>query len=219
MQKKYIYMLVILLIILFIYIIVHHSKTIETYDGGEPEFYIFGYGSLVNDYSRKETVLLKKAPVMATISENFGYQRAYGFKSEDSPHRVFGLQQNPSYNSKINGVLFKVNSEDLARLDFREKSYEKIVIPWNYVINREALVKENKLEKNYDKYTLFTYFPNDEMSINKNNDSISYDYLDKVYDGFYNKVDDDSFLTEFINNTDNSTLPSDYTTVDNWINS
>ena len=214
MQKKYIFMLFILLIILFIYIILHYAKMIETFDGDESEFYIFGYGSLVNNESRKTTIKLKKSPVKAIISENFPYSRSYEFKYNTS--RVLGLKEDNSYNKHINGIIFKVKQSQLDKLDEREKGYKKIVIPWSFLKNKEELLNNNKLNKNYNNYTLFTYIPSDEMTINTENNTISYNYLDKVYDGFQENGDDD-FLKEFINNTDN--LPSNYNSFDKWINS
>lgn len=77
--------------------------------------YVFGYGALLNLKPIKEIERSKKiCPVMVT-----GLKRSLNVKGEK--HLVFGVKNVKT--SKCNGILFKVNETELAKLQQREKLY------------------------------------------------------------------------------------------------
>jgi len=77
--------------------------------------YVFGYGALLNLKPIKEIERSKKiCPVMVT-----GLKRSLNVKGEKQ--LVFGVKNVKT--SKCNGILFKVNETELAKLQQREKLY------------------------------------------------------------------------------------------------
>ena len=78
--------------------------------------YVFGYGSLINMQENKELTQPKKSwPVMIN-----GLKRSLNVQGKN--HLVFGVKDVKT--SHCNGILFKVNPEELARLQEREKLYK-----------------------------------------------------------------------------------------------
>ena len=78
--------------------------------------YVFGYGSLINMQENKELTQPKKTwPVMIN-----GLKRSLNVRGKN--HLVFGVKDVKT--SHCNGILFKVNAEELARLQEREKLYK-----------------------------------------------------------------------------------------------
>ena len=78
--------------------------------------YVFGYGSLINMQENKELTQPKKNwPVMIN-----GLKRSLNVQGKN--HLVFGVKDVKT--SHCNGILFKVNAEELARLQEREKLYK-----------------------------------------------------------------------------------------------
>lgn len=77
--------------------------------------YVFGYGALLNLKTIKEIESTKKiCPVMVN-----GLKRALNVKGKKQ--LVFGVKNVKTSN--CNGILFKVNETELARLQQREKLY------------------------------------------------------------------------------------------------
>ena len=77
--------------------------------------YVFGYGSLINMQENKELTIPKKSyPVMIN-----GLKRSLNVQGKN--YLVFGVKDVKT--SHCNGILFKVNAEELARLQEREKLY------------------------------------------------------------------------------------------------
>ena len=77
--------------------------------------YVFGYGSLINMQENKELTQPKKSwPVMVN-----GLKRSLNVHGKN--HLVFGVKDVKT--SHCNGILFKVNADELARLQEREKLY------------------------------------------------------------------------------------------------
>lgn len=77
--------------------------------------YVFGYGALLNLKTIKEIERLKKiCPVMVK-----GLKRSLNVTGEK--HLVFGVKDVKT--SSCNGILFKVNETELAKLQQREKLY------------------------------------------------------------------------------------------------
>ena len=77
--------------------------------------YVFGYGSLINMSENKELTQPKKiCPVFV-----HGLKRSLNVNGKN--HLVFGVKDVKT--SLCNGILFKVNTTELARLQDREKLY------------------------------------------------------------------------------------------------
>jgi cation transport regulator ChaC len=77
--------------------------------------YVFGYGSLINMQENKELTQPKKSwPVIIN-----GLKRSLNVNGKN--HLVYGVKDVKT--SHCNGILFKVNAEELARLQEREKLY------------------------------------------------------------------------------------------------
>ena len=84
--------------------------------------YIFSYGGIINSNSRnytKETLYSKAIPVI--LKKSAGYERNW-VTLENSKHGKFsflGINKTKN-NNNINGVLFKINKNDLIKFDKRE---------------------------------------------------------------------------------------------------
>lgn len=91
--------------------------------------YVFGYGSLINMQENRELTHPKKSwPVVIN-----GLKRSLNVHGKN--HLVFGVKDVKT--SHCNGILFKVNAEELARLQEREKLYtlktldkKRVVFPY-----------------------------------------------------------------------------------------
>jgi len=87
--------------------------------------YVFGYGALLNLKTVKEFSQSKKSwPVVMN-----GLKRSLNVMGQR--HLVFGVKDVKT--SHCNGILFKVNAEELARLQEREKLYTMKTIYKNRV--------------------------------------------------------------------------------------
>jgi hypothetical protein len=77
--------------------------------------YVFGYGSLINMKENKELTHTKKSwPVIVN-----GLKRSLNVHGKN--HLVFGVKDVKT--SHCNGILFKVNENELAQLEERERLY------------------------------------------------------------------------------------------------
>jgi hypothetical protein len=96
----------------------------------QPTQFIFGYGSLVNSASRDSTAGKKIPAIPARISAGFGYIRTWNDRSA-SGFTALGLRRpGASENaSTINGVLYAVDGDDIAKYDVREKGYARVEVP------------------------------------------------------------------------------------------
>ena len=96
--------------------------------------YVFGYGSLINMQENKELTLPKKSwPVMVN-----GLKRSLNVHGKN--HLVFGVKDVKT--SHCNGILFKVNENELARLQERERLYrvkpldkKRVGFPYNKTLH------------------------------------------------------------------------------------
>ena len=112
--------------------------------------YVFGYGSIINNTSRKST-LQGISPdfvaagaetdhaVIATLSPEFGYKRCWCYRSSTG-FTALGLKYCDRDSKErqslleIAGVLFPVpNSAALDAFDLRESGYRRICIPRNMI--------------------------------------------------------------------------------------
>lgn len=96
----------------------------------QPTQFIFGYGSLINSASRDSTVGKKIPAIPARVSAAFGYIRTWNDRSL-SGFTALGLRK-PSAGEKastINGVVYAVDGDDMAKYDVREKGYARVEVP------------------------------------------------------------------------------------------
>ena len=99
--------------------------------------YIFGYGSLVNDKSRRKSIAKKrphaktKRNIPSYIDKKFGYTKKYNVTHKKE--LVLGLESNKHNPKDIYGLLFEVTNEDLGKLTRRERYYKLKRIPNKYL--------------------------------------------------------------------------------------
>jgi hypothetical protein len=96
----------------------------------QPTQFIFGYGSLISSASRNSTVGRIVPAIPVRVSAAFGYLRAWDDRSL-SGFTSLGLRK-PGEGEKastINGVLYPVNGDELAKYDAREQGYRRVDVP------------------------------------------------------------------------------------------
>ena len=96
----------------------------------QPTQFIFGYGSLINSASRNATVGKIVPAIPVRVSAAFGYIRAWDDRSS-SGFTALGLRK-PGAGEKastINGVLYPVDGDDMAKYDIRERGYRRVEVP------------------------------------------------------------------------------------------
>ncbi|ORY44745.1 hypothetical protein BCR33DRAFT_208065 [Rhizoclosmatium globosum] len=89
-----------------------------------PPVYIFAYGSLINGASvrRSITAPVAVAPKPVVVS---GFRRTWGFKCARRSYTAVAITASASANDCVNGVLVRVNNDDLPNLDKREEGYAR----------------------------------------------------------------------------------------------
>ena len=97
----------------------------------KPQNFIFGFGSIINDESRKATAPEAGDPIPARLSPDFGYRRIWNYRSS-AKLTALGLKRSTEGMS-INGVIYPVETEDLLKFDQREEGYERIKVPSNMI--------------------------------------------------------------------------------------
>ena len=123
---------------------------------------ILGYGSLINSQSASRT--LKRELLVADLHEAilYNYRRSWTYWAY--VHSVYldslvkGVFLNVEYDQKamINGVIFKVNNEELEYLKSREKNYDCVDVTTNVKLNDSSI--------KFDK--VFTFVGNESNQIN-----------------------------------------------------
>lgn len=95
-----------------------------------PSQFIFGYGSLINTQSRDSTSTTPIPAIPVRVSRAFGYIRAWNDRSP-SGFTALGLRRaGPGERADtINGVLYPVDGDNMARFDARESGYARVEIP------------------------------------------------------------------------------------------
>lgn len=101
---------------------------------GQPMHFIFGYGSLINTQSRNATSDKPIPAVPARIAKDFGYLRAWVFKST-SGFTALGLRKPRPDESPatINGVIYPVEGGDMEAFDAREVGYRRVEVPLDLI--------------------------------------------------------------------------------------
>jgi hypothetical protein len=97
---------------------------------GQPTQFIFGYGSLINSSSRNSTSGAPVPAIPVRVSAAFGYLRTWSDRSA-SGFTALGLRKPLAGEqaSTINGVLYAVEGDDMAKFDVREQGYARVKIP------------------------------------------------------------------------------------------
>lgn len=97
-------------------------------------FFIFAYGSLVNFDSAERTLHRKLADSDVTLAWLADYTRVWDYKSTvyaDSLHKketaVF-LNLRPESSARVNGIVFRVDEDELDSLRKREANYSLVEI-------------------------------------------------------------------------------------------
>ena len=99
-----------------------------------PTQFIFGYGSLINTASRNSTAGKPTIAIPARISPDFGYVRTWNDRVA-AGFTALGLRKsrNDEPAGTINGVVFAVDDDELARFDAREKGYVRVEVPGGFI--------------------------------------------------------------------------------------
>ncbi|KAI9197383.1 uncharacterized protein BJ171DRAFT_404479, partial [Polychytrium aggregatum] len=89
--------------------------------------YLFGYGSLINPFSRSRTVQSDTSDSIPVLVS--GYQRSWNYNCRSS-YTAVGVKRTSLAEPPINGVLIPIAdpSTDFPRLDEREKCYVRKTI-------------------------------------------------------------------------------------------
>jgi len=96
----------------------------------QPTQFIFGYGSLINTASRDSTAGAATPAIPVRVSPGFGYIRAWNDRSS-SGFTALGLRKADGIEraATINGVLYAVDGDDMAKFDAREQGYARVEVP------------------------------------------------------------------------------------------
>ena len=178
------------------------TKKIKCDNYIQPKNFIFGYGSLINSYSRKYTgkgYIGSAIPI--ELSKKTGYQRIWVCKKSKYGNRSFlGLIKNRSKAHNINGVLMPIY-KCISNFDKREKGYKRIKIRYNP--KKKNVIRALSWQKlpNYS-CNIYIYTIKKEL-YNKPNKKcpISQSYLDVVLSGCLEYGE--NFAHSFLKNTYN----------------
>jgi len=101
----------------------------------KPQNFIFGFGSIVNDESRKSTDSSSGDPIPVRISSDFGYRRMWNFQGSSAKLTALGLVKvtNPAEKSTINGIIYPIKGNDMTAFDEREEGYNRVEVPLNLI--------------------------------------------------------------------------------------
>ena len=96
----------------------------------QPTQFLFGYGSLINTASRNATASKPITAIPARLSAAFGYVRCWCDRA-GSGFTALGLRRPLPGESAmtINGVLYPIEGDDMARFDSRESGYARVEVP------------------------------------------------------------------------------------------
>jgi hypothetical protein len=114
----------------------------------QPTEFIFGYGSLMNSASRSATLGETVQAIPVRVSAAFGYSRAWNIRSPSGFTALGLLKAGPGQKgSTINGVLYPVEGEDIAKYDEREKGYARVEAPRDEIeaVSWERLPEAGKI--------------------------------------------------------------------------
>jgi hypothetical protein len=97
---------------------------------GLPSQFIFGYGSLIDEESRRKTAGGTPDAIAVRVSSDFGYIRAWVDRCPCG-FTALGLRRpHPGeVPVTINGVIYPVTASDLPAFDLREAGYRRLPLP------------------------------------------------------------------------------------------
>jgi hypothetical protein len=141
---------------------------------------IFGYGSLVNDKSRHNTISNRKTKriIPAYIDKRFGYKKKYNVINRKE--LFLGLEESKDISKDVYGLLFDVTKKDLNKLSRRERYYKLKKIPSRYL-------RTSKGRKRITSKNVCTFVPKRKYQKTKRNQgktSINPEYERIVIKGF-----------------------------------
>ena len=115
---------------------------------GQPQNFIFGYGSLINTASRNATASKPIDAIPVRVSASFGYVRAWVDRAR-SGFTALGLRK-PGAGEQamtINGVLYPVEGDDMGLFDQREAGYRRMEVPREAIqaVSWEQVPTEGKI--------------------------------------------------------------------------
>ncbi|AJQ94597.1 gamma-glutamylcyclotransferase family protein [Gynuella sunshinyii] len=145
--------------------------------------YIFGYGSLICADSRARTGITGNA-IPATVK---GIKRGWYVSVPQAMHTAVGAVQDDI--SECNGVIFPVDTENLAKFDEREQGYGRIAL------ETSRITAEHQLP---DHAIVWTYVGHQTRSPSSEY-PITQSYLDVILKGCFSW--DEAFAIEFIKTT------------------
>jgi hypothetical protein len=185
--------LYVLLLFICIYYLCAIQCTYNTiYEGlSNDTSYIFGYGSLVNTESRNSTSVTLAQPVI--IHKEFSYIRHYNTSQPKLPPLGLVKITDSTKQMPINGVLFKVNEDQLKRFDKREGDNTRIRVPTKYIESFDKTIDSS--------LPIYAYIPKPKPYCNNCTKPINYNYIQLVSDGF--KEYGVAFYNLFVKTTQN----------------
>ena len=156
--------------------------------------YVFGYGSLINKNELIKEMNKNKKVIPVIVK---GLKRSFIVSSKGGKYKVLGVRNSSSSKTECNGVLVKVNKEELAELIEREKNYsikqikkDRLSFPYG---------KEVELKK---EDTIFCFYPEPLFKLTKTQSEripIRPNYLNICLEGA--KALGEDFFNDFLKNT------------------
>lgn len=152
------------------------NKKNKTLKNNKKCIFLFGYGSLMNDCSRKKThkKVSKKYPVV--LNENFGYVRKWNTIIPKNK-LVLGIEKNHNKDTSINGILFKVCKCCIKNFLKREKRYNM------KKINKKHIIFSKNIPYDFNKYEVYTF-----VTKNGSNNSIKKNKSLKIPKYYKNRI-------------------------------
>jgi len=136
--------------------------------------YIFGYGSLVNTKSRNRTSITIAQP--GIINKEFSYIRYYNTSQPKLPTLGIVKIQESIKKLPINGVLFKVNDDQLKQFDKREFDYTRIRVSPNFIYTFDKHIDTS--------LPIYIYVPKFKPYCSNCTKPINYKYVRTIHNGF-----------------------------------
>jgi len=153
----------------------------------ETKNFIFGYGSLISEESRKKTGLSKKS----YIAKLNGFKREWNIKIHEAKATALGIIKNSE--SFCNGIIFEIPEKEIKNFDKREnKYYSRIEIDPNSLNIKEF--------PNIQNIKIWVYVTKKPTTPTKDF-PILLSYIDVVLNGCL-KINE-NFAKDFINTTSN----------------
>ncbi len=159
-----------------------------------PKNFLIGYGSLVNKNSRMRSLERDIFVVPVRVAADFGYRRTWNTLIPGMMTTLGLISVEKAQGKTINGVLYAVKEADLAVWDNRERSYDRVEVPWQYITSLcwAQLPKQGKA---------WIYVTKPEFrGIATLAEPVTQSYIDVVMEGFMEFSDE--FAREFIETTD-----------------